>query len=186
MTYQLIETKTRGTAAASIEFTSSPQDGTDLVALTSLRADLSTFVGSLRIEFNNNTSSIYSVRQLQAVYPAGPNSVTNPNGVTTASIVGYTPGASQTADTFSNASITIPNYTGSTNKSFSVDSVSETNATFSNTEIVGLHISAGLFSSTAAITSIKFSLLSGNLVAGSIISLYKITKGSDGIVTTSP
>jgi hypothetical protein len=44
-----------------------------------------------------------------------------------------------------------------------------------------------LWSSTAAITSLAFSDISAaNYLAGSTISLYKITKGTDGIVTTSP
>ena len=76
----------------------------------------------------------------------------------------------------------IPNYTGSTNKSISVDSVTENNATNNL-----MNIQAGLWSNTAAITSILFtSDTAGGFLAGSTISLYKITKGSDGIVTTSP
>ena len=45
---------------------------------------------------------------------------------------------------------------------------------------------AGLFSNTSPITSITLTSQSGeNLVVGSTVSLYKITKGSDGIVTVS-
>jgi hypothetical protein len=61
-----------------------------------------------------------------------------------------------------------------------VDTVSENNATAAFQRII-----AGLNNSTAAITSINFFPSSGNFVAGSTISLYGITKGSDGIVTTS-
>jgi hypothetical protein len=186
MTMQLIETKTLGTTAASIEFTSIPQDATDLFVFTSLRCASGSTVDGLRVEFNNNTSSIYSTRVIFAVTSSGPGSETNPFNVSTASIIGYIPGASQTANTFNNSVLTIANYTASTNKIFSADSVSETNSGFSASAVLGLQSSAGLFNSTSAITSIKFSAQAGSdLVAGSTISLYKITKGSDGIVTVS-
>jgi hypothetical protein len=47
-------------------------------------------------------------------------------------------------------------------------------------------ISAGLWSNTAAITSLTFLPESGTqFEIGTTISLYKITSGSDGIVTVA-
>jgi hypothetical protein len=167
---KLIESKTLGTAAASIEFTSIPQDGTDLVAFMSLRGA----GDELQLSFNNSTTS-FSQRYLRGAGSGGVASFT-----VTRFLGALTPNTA-TANTFGNSSLYIPNYSGSTNKSFSLDNVTENNSSVAYQEI-----GAGLWSDTSAITTITFNLVSGlNLLTGSTISLYKITKGSDGIVTTS-
>ena len=173
MTYQLIETKTLGTAAASIEFTSIPQDGTDLLLVTALRSDDGVVAQEALVAFNGSTSS-FSARQL---YAFG----TTVASTTPARQVGGHPSSQVTANTFGNTSIYIPNYAGSTNKSYSVDSVSENNSSSQ----YFLNIVAGLWSNTAAITTITITSGAGNLIAGSTISLYKITKGSSGGVVVS-
>jgi hypothetical protein len=170
---KLIESKTLGTAAASIEFTSIPQDGTDLVLFLSGRTDRSALGDSVYVAFNSSTSG-FSSRYLQG------NGASVSSG-TEARFLCTVTGASNTANTFDSSSIYIPNYAGSTNKSYSTDTVQENNATTSAQTII-----AGLWSNTAAITSITITLATGpNFVAGTIASLYKVTKGSDGIVTTS-
>jgi hypothetical protein len=168
---KLIESKTLGADADSIEFTSIPQDGTDLVVWISAR---SASGSETRLALNNSTSD-FSRRDLRG------------NGSTTASssasdnYIGEMGNSGYTANTFSSMNLYIPNYTGSTNKSFSVETVNENNDAGANQRVL-----AGLWSNTAAITSLKISTDAGqNLVTGSTISLYKITKGSDGIVTTS-
>ena len=170
MTMTLIETKTLLSAAASIEFTSIPQDGTDLVVLYSLRTSSGGATNTL-LTLNGSTSG-FSNRNL---FGDGTSRFSD----TTARYIGVVTGSTDTANTYSNGMLTIPNYSGSTNKSFSADDVSENNATTAYQSIV-----AGLWSNTAAITSLTITI-SGNLAIGSTISLYKITKGSDGIVTTS-
>jgi hypothetical protein len=168
MTMQLIETKTLGTAAASIEFTSIPQDFTDLVLLVSARSSRSAIVDNMNIQFNNVTTA-YTARRL---YGTGASAVSG----TETSIFFDAPAATSTASTFGNALIYIPNYTGSTNKSVSLDHVTEQNATTSYQTIM-----AGLWSNTAAITSIKLlSLTSSNYVADTVASLYGVLKGSGG------
>jgi hypothetical protein len=169
---KLIESKTLGSAQASIEFTSIPQDGTDLVAVCSIRSTDSNL--SIYIRPNGSTSNLSS-RNLQ-----GNGSVINNFSGTT--IQGLATSSGNTANTFGNTSFYIPNYANTaTVKSFSVDTVSETNATEAYQRIV-----TGVWSDTTAISSLQFWPDTGNFAAGSIISLYKITKGSDGIVTTSP
>ena len=169
---KLIESKTLGTAAASIEFTSIPQTFTDLVALVSGRHSAANAADYAVLSLNGSTSN-FSSRFLQ-----GDGS--SASSTTLARFVGNIPGASATSDTFGNISLYIPNYAGSTNKSYSTDAVTENNATFSYQTII-----AGLWSDTSAITSMTFTMNGGNFVIGSTISLYGITKGSDGIVTTS-
>jgi hypothetical protein len=174
---KLIESKTLATAAASIEFTSIPQTFTDLVVVCALRANASAVNDNPIFRFNGIATN-YSYRVLR-----GTGSATSSySGGTTFFFLGESNGNSSTSNTFSNQTVYIPNYTASTNKSVSIDSVMENNSTEAYQNII-----AGLWSNTAAITSILFqSVDSHNLLAGSTISLYGILKGSDGIVTTSP
>jgi hypothetical protein len=171
---ELIESKTLGTAAASIEFTSIPQTFTDICFLVSPRLTGST--DTLLFAFNSSTSN-FSGRFLQGNGAAASSSTFSGS---TARFAGSAPGTDFTASTFGNNSVYIPNYTGSTNKSYSLDYTIENNATTGFQGII-----AGLWSDTSAITSVSFTPNSGNFATGTIISLYGILKGSDGIVTTS-
>ena len=177
MTMTLIESKTLGTAQASIEFTSIPQTFTDLVAVCSIRTNRAANEDQVQIAINGVTTNQNS----RELFGTGSGVGTG----TTALIFFYAAAANATSNTFGNGAVYIPNYTGSTNKSFSMDSVGENNATAAYQ-----HIGAGLWSQTTAISSLRFeprpALGGTQLLAGSIISLYGILKGSDGIVTTSP
>lgn len=171
---KLIETKTLASPAASISLTSIPQDGTDLVLKMSLRYNGTP--GQVRqptsISFNASGTSKTS-RYLQG------------DGSSVAS-VSYTEfydwidTTTATSNTFSNSELYIPNYAGSTNKSASIDGVLENNGT-----AAWQHIGALLWSNTAAITSIQIAGITYSLDTGSTISLYKITKGSDGSTVVS-
>lgn len=175
MTYQLIETKTIASPQASIEFTSIPQDGTDLVALMSLRSDTTDAGGGLLVRIRpNSTTTNLSYRDLYG-NGSGAGSSNGSQNYT------YQVSSDWTANTFSNSSLYIANYASTTTaKSSSVDTVTENNATRSFQGIV-----ANLWNSTTAITSLLIIPETGNFVAGSTISLYKITKGTDGIVVVS-
>jgi hypothetical protein len=175
----LIETKTLGTAAASIEFTSIPQTFTDLVLVHSARSAHSDIAASAVIQFNGDTGANYSVRRL-----LGDGTAASSSALTSGSLFGLAgsiSGATATANTFGNGVVYIPNYTGSTAKSFSADGVSETNGTDGYQAI-----NACIYSGTAAITSILFRTFEvANLAVGSTISLYGILKGSSGGVVVS-
>jgi hypothetical protein len=174
---KLIESKTLGTAQASIEFTSIPQTYTDLVLMCSLRAseDPGGIANQSYIRFNGTTTN-YSERMLRGFN----GSVSSNTNASTGFRWNYVNASPSTANTFTNNQIYIPNYAGSTNKSVSIESVVENNSSDNM-----MNIWAGLWSNTAAITTITF-LPDANWVAGSTISLYGILKGTDGIVTTSP
>jgi hypothetical protein len=161
--YILLERTELNAAAASVTFSNIPQTGyTDLKIVVSARSDRASVVDDLAISFNGNTAS-FTGREL---YGDGSSAAS----ITTARAAGTTTGANATANTFGNSEIYIPNYTGSANKSFSVDGVQETNATAAYAELY-----ASLWSNTAAITSIGFAPLSGtNLLTGSTFSLYGI------------
>lgn len=100
---------------------------------------------------------------------------------------GIFPAANATASTFGNSVAYFPNYANTSyNKSFSVDDVSENNATAAYATL-----SANLYSSTSAITTIVIqSINSANIVEGSTFYLYGIsnvtstTKATGGIVSS--
>lgn len=177
-----IETVELSSAQPAIVFNNIPQSYSDLQLLVSARTTTATYISGLRVEFNNNTSSIYSVRNLQAIYSSGPNSTTNPYNVTTAMVGTFVPGANQTANTFNNVTITVPNYSSSTTgKNVSFDGVSENNSAFSTAEVASVNIASGFFNSTSPITSVKLTIQEGNnFVAGTSISLYGIRRGISG------
>jgi hypothetical protein len=177
MTMTLIETKTLGTAAAAIEFTSIPQTYTDLYLVVSAR--WSNDLGSAGFRFNGSSTG-YSWRRLVG----NGSTASSGSGTANTGLAGDFVNNSDTANTFANNSLYIPNYTSSTTKSVSVDSVRENNATTSFQQII-----ANLWDNNAAITTITllgYNNGTANIVAGSTVSLYGILKGSDGIVTTSP
>jgi hypothetical protein len=179
MTMTLIESKTLLSAAASIEFTSIPQTFTDLVLIHSARSAVSNTVVTAVVQFNGDTGANYSVIRVEGTGSGVNTSALNSNALY--GLAGPIPAANATSNTFGNGVVYIPNYTSSTAKSFSSDGVSENNAT-----LAAQVINAVIWTGTAAITSILFRTFEvGNLVAGSTVSLYGITKGSDGIVTTS-
>jgi hypothetical protein len=170
---KLIETKTLGSAAAAIEFTSIPQDATDLYITINARTTNAATTDSVLFKINGVTTN-QSRRRLQGLGSGTPTSSTTTSFQFT--VVGDT----ATSNTFGNAGIYIPNYTGSTNKSLLIDLVTEHNSTTAYQE---LH--SGLLSSSSAITSLSFEGQGTNFVAGSTVSLYKITKGSDGTTVVS-
>jgi hypothetical protein len=170
----LIETKTLGTTAASIEFTSIPQTLTDLVVVISARTSASATSEELLLHLNGSSASFTSI----FLYgnPPGGNAPSGSGGLT----AGNASGNTSTANTFGSSNVYIPNYTSSTNKSFSVESVSEHNGNAAFPFLV-----AGLWSNTAAITSLLVKPGVNNFLAGTTISLYGILKGSSGGVVVS-
>ena len=178
-TYSKLATYTVGSGGiSSINFLAIPQNYTDLHLLISSRNTNNDGSDNMLIAINNSSAN-FSGRYLY----------TNTNGTlisgtdTTAS--GAYNGGNTTASTFSNVSIYFTNYAGSTNKSFSVDSVAENNGTASN-----LYFDAKLWSNTAAITKIAFTCTSGNFAQYSTATLYGVTsagygaKATGGIITS--
>jgi len=182
-TFVKIQTVTVGSGgAANIEFTSIPQTYTDLKLVTSFRTADASIRTQIRVTFNSSATS-YSGRYLRAY-----DDTTVDSGTTNASYFDAwrVPGATNTASVFSNDEIYIPNYTSANNKSFSTDNTSETNLSSGTRNFMSL--SAGLWSNSAAITSIKFVTDNGsNLAQYSSATLYGIadgTKATGGAITS--
>lgn len=169
-TYTPIASATVGSGgAANISFTDIPQIFTDLVVKISARGtrtdqsfDTLTFI------FNGNSSTVYSYRNIYGLNGAAGSL----NGSATSSSVStiYDGTDLATTLTFGNAEIYIPNYTSANYKSYSGDSVSESNS--ANGPIAAL--GAGLFSQTTTISSITFAQGSGSLTQYSSFYLYGI------------
>ena len=157
-----IQTVTVGAGgAASIDFTSIPQTYTDLHLLVSLREESSTSAVAF-IKFNNSTAN-RSERYIQG------NGSSATSG-TTSVLQFIVCQPSDTASTFGNASIYIPNYTSSNFKSVSSDSVSENNATGAFSRLV-----AGLWSDTSAINQITITTNTGDVAEYSTATLYGVS-----------
>jgi hypothetical protein len=174
-----IETVTVGSGgAANIEFTNIPQTYTDLKVVLSARTNRASVNSDIYVEFNGNTSAIYSFRRLYGDGSAATSDSLTNNAK--GGFVGVAAGANATASTFGNTEFYIPNYTGSTNKSFSGDGVNENNATSALSTLI-----AGLWANTSAITSIKIlDYNSASFVQHSTATLYGISRTTAQIKAT--
>ena len=155
--------------AASIDFTSIPSTYTDLCVLLSLRGDAASSYNDSYVQFNNDTAGNYSMCRLY-----GTGSSTASDSLTSGANfgrVGSSVGSTSTSNTFANVMIYIPNYTGSTAKSFMSDGVTENNGSGAFAVLY-----ADLWSGTAAISTVKIFGLSTNFVQYSTATLYGIKK----------
>ena len=179
---QHIETVTVGSGgAASITFMAVgdiPSEYTDLLVVFSGRSTQTDFpVTDVLVNFNSTGANL-SQRNLRG-YGGGVTSQTR-----TDLLLGNMPSSSNTANTFSNGAMYVPNYRASAAKSVSVDSVSETGNAGTFDWWVNIHSS--LWNDTSPITSIGIAPSGGhNFVQYTSASLYGITAGSDGIVAVS-
>lgn len=172
---QLVSTVTVGAGgASSIEFTSIPQTGTDLLLVLSGRIPdilgLTAYFHSHR--FNNDAGA----SQYSRIALKGTGSAVSSNSNTNDYLqFEGLPTGDSTSNTFSNIQIYIPNYTSSVSKSVSADSVGENNGTATIQQLA-----AGRWLGTSAITSWKiFPALptqSYTFAQHSTASLYIITK----------
>jgi len=170
MAYELIETVEVGAGgSSSIEFTSIPQDGTDLKIVLSARINVAAQNRNLFVVFNNTTGSSYKSIRLTG---SGSSVVSESTSNTSFTIINQAlQGNLTTANSFGNVEYYISNYTSSEHKSGSLDGVTENNGTDGKQMLI-----AGSWDDTSAISSVSFaSNDSADFVTGSSISLYKIT-----------
>jgi len=166
----LVSTVTVGAGgAASISFTGIAGTATDLLLVLSTRTTANRSAGGAFASLSINGATTNQTRKM--LYGDGSSAASY--GDTSIGI--YVNPADATSNTFSSGQIYFANYSGSTNKSLSIEATNENNATTADSEIL-----AGLWSSTAAITSLTLIPGSGNFAQYSTASLYTITKGSGG------
>lgn len=166
---QIGSTVTVGAGGAStITFSSIPATYTDLQIVLSSRIAAASVVNIVYTSFNGDTTfGNYSHKFFQG--DGTTPSSSSYSGSANTRFSGLDSGANSTTSTFSNNFIYIPNYTGSIEKYYSVDAVSENNATNSYQSFVG-----GRWSGTAAITSISLSDQSSTFAQHTTATLYGI------------
>ena len=152
--------------ASSVTFSNIPDGYTDLKVVMSVRNVTNTETTGA-VYFNSDTTNAnYSARRLLGDGSSASSANTaNPYFF-------YMDTTGETANTFANCEMYIPNYRGSTQKSVSVESATENNATGALAVMV-----AGLWTGTAAITSIQvrpYTAGGGNFISGTTVTLYGI------------
>jgi hypothetical protein len=166
MGMQLIETITVGSGgAASITFDSIPTSFTDLYLVTSFRSDSASIFDTVILSPNSSTANGQRVALLVGTQ-GGIQSVSS-----TQLRTGAAAGQNTTSNTFSNDSVYISNYAGTTAKSMAVDSLIENNAVDNSV----INMMAQTWNDSSAITSLTMQTNSGNFVQYSSASLYGIT-----------
>lgn len=170
-TCKLITKTVLSSDTADIEFTNIPSTYTDLYIVGSIRSTRANTNDACKARINGAASDTSHSSRL--LYSDGASAA---SGTTSYLFVADTVSANNTANTFTSFEMYVPNYAGSTNKSFSITHAHETNG---STAYIGA--TAAQWSSTSAITSIRFFLLTGpNFKSGSSFYLYGITKMDDG------
>ncbi len=153
--------------ASTISFSAIPNTYTDLVIKLSIRDAAASTRSVAKLTFNGSSSGYSSI----AVYGFNGTSTGSAAGGSTYIDWTYAVGDTATASTFANNEIYIPNYAGSQNKSVSIDFTAENNSASAN--ILGL--AAGLWSNSAAITSITLTPSTPNFLQYSTAYLYGVS-----------
>lgn len=163
-TYDAIASTTLGSAASQIEFTSISGSYTDLrIVFVYIASSADTVTPYLR--FNGDSGANYSLTRLQG---NGTTASSSSSGVEAEIYIQNTGYVSTTIPFL--ATIDIPSYSGSTNKTCLITSSPDRNGAGTVAGIVGL------WRDTSAITSIRLFTNSGTFAAGTTATLYGITK----------
>jgi len=165
-----------GAASVTLPATGTiPQTYTDLKIVASARSSFSNPTVSFKVTVSGATS--YSTKYLQG---DGSSAASGSNAYgTSVFYAGEFPAGQTTASTFGNTEIYIPNYTSTTNKSASIDSVTENNGTTAYATLI-----AALINTSSAITTITITPSSGDFASGSTFYLYGISNVTSGSKAT--
>ena len=150
---------------ASVTFSNIPQGYTDLKFVISARESGAVLKDSLYVAFNNDYSTSYTTRWLEG---DGASAVSASATAASGGFVSIA-GSSATASVFNSAELYILNYSSNTIKSYSAESGMENNATTATLRTI-----AGIYNTSAPITSVTFSPGTGLLVQYSSLTLYGI------------
>lgn len=169
MTMTLVSTTTVGAGGvSSITLSSIPATGTDLLLVASLRTNTGSLRQSLPISFNSDPVG-FTNRELYGTTASALSGSGN-------RFVIIANGNGSSGSTFGSTTMYIPNYAGSTAKSFSIEGIQETMGTG-----MYLRLLAGAYTgSTGGINQITISGDGQTILEYSSVSIYTITKGSGG------
>lgn len=174
-TYTLIASSTVGSGGtSSIDFTNIPNSYTNLVARYSLRTDNANAFSLTYVYLNGSQTGYIAAVQLEGTGAA----VSSSAFTTTYLYADDGSGNTTTSNTFGNGELYIPNYASADDKSISVDSVGENNATTAYSQLI-----SGWWDNSAAVNRITFSTSASSLSGSttkfmqhSTIYLYGINK----------
>ena len=169
-TYTLISSNVLASSTASVTFSAIPSTYTDLVVRTSTRGSQANANTNMFIKFNGDSSTLYSWTYLQATGTSASSSRLSGDTQLRAE---KTTSDNATANTFSSYELYLPSYTASQNKPVSTINAQENNTTANGDWYIDAR--ANLYRSTTAISSIAFSLGSGDFMSGSSFYLYGIS-----------
>lgn len=165
---QIGTTQTVSTAVSSIAFTAIPASYTDLVVYISCRTSDSTY-GSASLSLLINGVSTDRIHYRLYAVGSSPAADTN----TGAPILVVTNTDNLTANAFGNTIMYLQNYAGNQYKSWRTNNASANNST----TVIETDLTSGRWASTAAITSLTFSVsTASNFMTYSTFSLYGILK----------
>lgn len=160
VTYTPIATNTLGSAAASVTFSSIPGTYKDLVLVVD--GISSSSVNGIVLQYNGDTSNAYSLTQIGGNGSAVSSARRTSQRFININYTGYWTNASR-----GNIIVQIQNYSNTTTY--------KTCLSRGNFSAIGLDAIVGLWSSTAAITSVTINNDdSGNIGSGTTFSLYGI------------
>ena len=167
-TFELISAYTASTSVSSISFTSIPSTYTDLVLKLSARQSTAAIANDVTVQFNATASG----NSNRYIYGDSASAGSGNAGYTPSlNYISIGVGNNATANTFGNVEVYLPNYASSNYKSFSADSVGESNGTSSVFQLMV----AGLWSSTSAINQITITAASSaNFLQYSTAYLYGV------------
>ena len=161
-TYSKLASTTVGAGGtATITFNNIPQNYTDLVLKTSFRSTTTNVW--VQLAFNGLTTNM-STKLLQ-----GDGSTATSGNYSSALYNLLTNGSGTTVNTFASSDLYLPNYSGSNNKSYSIETVDENNATLANSAL-----QARLWANISAINQIVLTAQAGLLAQYSTATLYGI------------
>lgn len=167
-TYTLISSNTLSSTTSSVTFSAIDNSYSDLIFKVSARTNTGSTQSNLAIEFNGDSSSLYSSVIL---FDTGNTAYSQVwNNLSYTYTYGNAVGSTATSNTFSNFELYLPNYNNNA-KTYSTFGVTENN---SSTD-ASICINAGYYNSANAITSVRFFANdSSSFVANSSFWLYGI------------
>jgi hypothetical protein len=171
-TFELIASSTVGASnVSSVTFNSIPNTFTDLALEVSARTtDWGYSYNNLYLSINGSPSGSSYFNLI--LYAVGTTTGSFGQSGTSQLLLGGTPSTAGTSSTFSNVTSYLPNYAGSTTKFVSSEGASERSSD-TNGHIF-LSLIAGLWSSTAAVSSLVLTSDSSDFVQHSSFYLYGI------------
>lgn len=161
-TYVALATTTASGSTGTITFSSIPSTYTDLVLVMNFAN--STAAADTRVQFNGDTGTNYSY-----TYLAGSGSSASSGRASSGTSIQFSNGPTGSTTTNETAIMQIMNYANATTYKTALTRVNVADGAYA-----GVGANVGLWRSTSAITSLTFTMSTGNLTSSSTFSLYGI------------